>query len=260
MNKPILDDELLDYYSRQIKLPQLGEEGQARLYGSRALIIGMGGLGSPAAMYLAAAGIGNITVSDFDRVEASNLQRQIVHRARDIGALKAHSAKATLQELNPHAKVTAVDWELDEDELQRHVEAADVVVDCSDNFATRFALNAACFRHGTPLVSGAAIRFEGQVSTFLPEDPDSPCYRCLYPDSDAAAETCPAEGILAPVVGIIGSIQALEAVKVLGGLGRTLCGRLLLVDALSMECHTIRLPKDAACPVCGDRAPPAPGK
>ncbi len=254
MSKAVLDDELRDYYSRQIKLPQLGERGQARLYRSRALIIGMGGLGSPVAMYLAAAGVGRITVSDFDRVEASNLQRQIVHRARDIGALKAHSARATLRELNPHADVTAVDWELDEAELDEHVSASDVVVDCSDNFATRFALNAACFRFATPLVSGAAIRFEGQVSTFLPGDPESPCYRCLYPDSDAAAESCPAEGILAPVVGIIGSIQALEAVKVLSGVGRTLSGRLLLVDALSMECHTIKLPKDSACPVCSGQA------
>ena len=154
MSEAVLNDELRDYYSRQIKLPQLGEHGQARLYRSRALIIGMGGLGSPVAMYLAAAGVGRITVSDFDRVEASNLQRQIVHRAHDIGALKAHSARATLRELNPHADVTAVDWELDEEELDQHVSASDVVVDCSDNFATRFALNAACFRFGTPLVSG----------------------------------------------------------------------------------------------------------
>jgi len=240
-------------YSRQIRLQQIGEKGQRRLLESRALIVGMGGLGSPAAMYLAAAGVGEIIVSDFDRVEASNLQRQIVHRAADIGEPKALSAKATLEAINPDIRVTALDWQLDDEELVRQVSEADVVLDCSDNFPTRFALNEASVRTGTPLVSGAAIRMEGQLTTFIPEQQESPCYRCLYPGGGEMAEACAVEGVLPPVVGVIGTLQALEAMKVLVGFGETLCGRLLLFDGQTLEWQTLRLRRDPACPVCAGR-------
>jgi molybdopterin/thiamine biosynthesis adenylyltransferase len=241
------------HYSRQIRLPQVGEAGQRRLLNSRALIIGMGGLGSPAAMYLAAAGTGHLVISDFDRVELSNLQRQIVHRASDIGQAKALSASKTLRALNPDIEVTPVDWQFDEAELVEQIRRADVVLDCSDNFETRFAINDACVSAGTPLVSGAAIRFEGQITTFIPKIETSPCYRCLYRDEDARYETCAAEGVLAPVVGVIGSIQAVEAIKVLLGIGESLCGKLLLFDSQAMVFHSIKLSKDPACPVCSYR-------
>jgi molybdopterin/thiamine biosynthesis adenylyltransferase len=239
-------------YSRQIRLPKIGEEGQARLLASRILVVGVGGLGSPAAMYLAAAGVGHLVLSDFDRVEASNLQRQIVHRHADVGELKAQSARANLLDLNPDIQVTAIDWELDGDALDAEIALSDVVLDCSDNFPTRFSVNSACVGSGTPLVSAAAIRFEGQVTTFLPWVPESPCYRCLYgDDSRDAAESCAAEGILPPLVGILGSVQATEAIKILLGLGVTLCGRLLLLDAATMEWRAVRLRRDPRCPVCG---------
>ncbi len=244
-----MNKEQISHYSRQIRLPQIGEQGQQRLLDSRALIIGMGGLGSPAAMYLAAAGVGNLVISDFDRVEPSNLQRQIVHRAVDIGEAKAESASRTLHALNPDVEITAIDWQFDDDELEDQVRLSDVVLDCSDNFPTRFAVNEACVKASTPLVSGAAIRMEGQAATFL-SDGTSPCYRCLYRDAGAEYETCAAEGILAPVVGVIGTIQAVEAIKVLVGVGETLCGRLLLFDGNAMEFQTVRLPKDPQCPVC----------
>ena len=248
-NAPSLQPDA--HYSRQIRLPQVGLEGQRRLLASRALVVGMGGLGSPAAMYLAAAGVGHLAISDYDRVEPSNLQRQIVHRTADLGEPKALSARATLQTLNPDVQISALDWQLDEGELEEQVRAADVVLDCSDNFPTRFALNEACVRAGTSLVSGAAIRLEGQLSTFIPSRKDSPCYRCLYIEGGEMAETCSQEGILAPVVGVIGTLQAMEALKVLLGLGETLCGRLLLFDALELEWRTIRLRKNPKCPVCG---------
>jgi molybdopterin/thiamine biosynthesis adenylyltransferase len=240
-------------YSRQIRLKQIGEQGQERLLESRALIVGMGGLGSPAAMYLAAAGVGEIIVSDFDRVEASNLQRQIVHRAADIGEPKALSAKATLEAINPDIRVTALDWQLDDEELVRQVAEADVALDCSDNFPTRFALNEASVRTGTPLVSGAAIRMEGQLTTFIPEQQESPCYRCLYAGEGEMGEACALEGVLPPVVGVIGTLQALEAMKVLVGFGKTLCGRLLLFDGETLEWRTLRLRRDPGCPVCAGR-------
>lgn len=242
------------HYSRQVRLHQVGRKGQQRLLASSALVVGMGGLGSPAAMYLAAAGVGHLVISDFDRVEPSNLQRQIVHRTADVGEPKAFSAQATLKALNPDVRVTALDWQLDEGELEEQVGAADVVLDCSDNFPTRFALNEACVRTGTPLVSGAAIRLEGQISTFMPAREDSPCYRCLYADGGEMAETCSQEGILAPVVGVIGTLQAVEAIKVLLDIGDTLCGRLLLFDAMELEWRTIRLRKNPNCPVCSTEA------
>ncbi|MGB0721880.1 MAG: HesA/MoeB/ThiF family protein [Gammaproteobacteria bacterium] len=244
-----MDPKAAARYARQIRLAQVGEEGQQRLLDSRALIIGAGGLGSPAAMYLAAAGVGTLVITDFDRVEESNLQRQIVHRTADIGEPKALSAQRTLAEINPGCAVIAKDWQLDDDELAEEVKQADVVVDCCDNFATRFAVNRACVAHATPLVSGAAIRMEGQIATFIPGD--GPCYQCLYPDALEHEETCALEGVLAPVVGVIGAMQALQAIRVLTGHGDTLAGKLLLFDATAMEWRGVRVPADPACPVCG---------
>ncbi len=241
-------------YSRQIRLPQIGEAGQRRLLRSRVLIVGLGGLGSPAAMYLAAAGIGHLVLSDFDRVEVSNLQRQIAHCAADLGQLKADSARRTLLGLNPELQVTALDYVLEGEELVSQVREADVVVDCTDNFPTRFELNRVAFATGTPLVSGAAIRWEGQVATFDPRRPGCPCYQCLYRDEGVEAATCAAEGILAPVVGVIGSIQAVEVVHRILDTSPGLCGRVLLYDGLAQDWHTVVLPKDPACPVCGDKA------
>ena len=243
------DDELLRY-SRQILLPQVGIEGQDRLRASRALIIGLGGLGSPAAMYLAAAGVGTLAIADHDRVDLSNLQRQIVHRSADIGRSKADSACDALLALNPGTTIIAFDTRLNGEQLDAQIALADVVLDCSDNFATRFAVNDACVRARTPLVSGAAIRLEGQVAVFRPDHPDSPCYRCLYKDEGELAETCTQTGVLAPLVGVIGSLQALEALKVLLDLGTTLTGRLLLFDAEHLEWRTLILRKDPECPVC----------
>jgi adenylyltransferase/sulfurtransferase len=242
----------LKRYSRQIRVPQIGAAGQERLLGARALIIGMGGLGSPAAMYLAAAGVGELVISDFDRVEDSNLQRQIIHRADDIDELKAHSAQRTLAGINPQCRVTALDWQLDDAELAAHVQAADVVLDCCDNFATRFAVNRACVAAGTPLVSGAAIRMEGQIASFLPE-PASPCYECIYPGGLEHEESCALEGVLAPLVGVIGSLQALQAILILTGQGDAVRGKLLLFDAASMSWRAVRVPPAPGCPTCGAR-------
>ena len=208
----------------------------------------MGGLGSPAALYLAAAGVGTLVVTDFDRVEEANLQRQIIHRHRDIGALKALSAKHTLAELNPNCEVIAKDWQLEGDELSAEIQRADVVVDCCDNFTTRFALNRACVTDGKPLVSGAAIRMEGQIATYLPDR--GPCYQCLYPGELEHEESCAMEGVLAPVVGVIGSMQALQAIEVLTRQSENLVGRLLLFDAVAMEWRNVKIPADPECPVC----------
>ena len=239
-------------YSRQIRVAGIGEAGQQRLLDARALIIGMGGLGSPAAMYLAAAGVGELVVSDFDRVEDSNLQRQIIHRAADVGELKARSAKRTLADINPDCRVTALDWQLDDAELVEQVAAADVVLDCCDNFATRFAVNRACVGADTPLVSGAAIRMEGQIATFLPE-PASPCYECIYPGGLEHEETCAMEGVLAPLVGVMGSLQAMQAIQVLTGQWDAVRGKLLLFDGAAMSWRTVRVPPAPGCPSCGDR-------
>lgn len=239
------DDKLLQY-SRQIMLPEIDITGQQALLASRALIIGLGGLGSPAAMYLAAAGIGNLVLVDDDKVELSNLQRQIIHHIANLGQPKTGSAAATLQQLNPDCKLELIDHRLDEQELAAQVAQADVVLDCSDNFATRFAINAACVAHRIPLVSGAAIRWEGQVAVFNGQ----PCYHCLYAESGEPEDTCSSNGVLAPVVGIIGSIQAVEAIKVLTMAGKPLYGRLLLMDALSMEWRSMKLNPDPGCPVC----------
>ena len=243
------DNNFNERYSRQIKLPQIGLEGQQRLRDARALVIGMGGLGSPAALYLASAGVGHLVISDFDRVELSNLQRQIIHREATIGEPKADSARLTLNEINSSVQITSIDWQLADDELTQQIELADVVLDCSDNFETRFAVNDACVATKTPLVSGAAIRFEGQLLTIEPGKSDSPCYRCLFPD-EGFAETCSVEGVLSPVVGVIGTLQALEAVKLISGAGVPLTGQLLLFDGLNGIFNRLKLPKDPACVCC----------
>jgi molybdopterin/thiamine biosynthesis adenylyltransferase len=242
-------DQLLRY-SRQILLPDFDIEGQERLLASRVLIIGLGGLGSPVAMYLAAAGVGHLVLVDDDVVDLSNLQRQLAHGTADIGRPKVESAGDTVNGLNPDVTVTPIVGRLTGAALLEQVAAADVVVDACDNFATRFAVNEASVRTGTPLVSGAAIRMEGQVAVFQPRQPDSPCYRCLYKDEGELDQSCSANGVLAPLVGIIGSIQAMETIKVLAGLGEPLWGRLLIFDGRAMEWRTLKLPKDPKCPVC----------
>ncbi|MGH8552493.1 MAG: HesA/MoeB/ThiF family protein [Methylococcales bacterium] len=243
------DDQLLRY-SRQILLFPIDIEGQQKLLNARCLIIGMGGLGSPVAMYLAAAGVGTLVLCDFDRVDLSNLQRQIIHGTLDIGQPKVESARESLLELNPDVRVELIEKQLDGIELTREVEAADVVLDCSDNFQTRFAVNRACVAAKTPLVSGAAIRFEGQVSVFDARDASNPCYNCLYAEFGEIAESCSQSGVIAPLPGIIGSIQALEAMKLICHTGQALIGRLLLFDASSMEWNSLRYGKNPSCPTC----------
>lgn len=245
-----MDDDQLLRYSRQILLRQIDIAGQEKLLSSRVLIIGLGGLGSPAAMYLAASGVGRLVIVDHDKVELTNLQRQIVHGTPAIGEDKAASAARQLKALNPDIEITAINRKLDEAELLEQVRAAQVVVDASDNFATRFAINLACVQAKRPLVSGAVVRFEGQVAVFRPDLPDGPCYRCLYADTNAPDEACAEFGVLAPAAGVIGSIQATETLKVLLGIGQTLAGRLLVLDLLNMDWRTLRLRKDPACPVC----------
>lgn len=243
------DDQLLRY-SRQMMLPEIDAVGQEKLYRARVLIIGLGGLGSPVSIYLAGAGVGRLVLVDFDTVELSNLQRQIVHRTPDIGRLKTDSAREYLTAINPEVTIECIEHALEDDELIDRAQAATVIVDASDNFKTRFALNAASVKTKTPLVSGAAIRFEGQVSVFDPRHNDSPCYRCLYGDGVAAEETCTANGVIAPLLGIIGSIQANETLKLIMGIGETLQGKLLLLDSLNMEWNQALLKKDPNCPVC----------
>jgi molybdopterin-synthase adenylyltransferase len=242
------DDQLLRY-SRQILLPTFGVEGQQRLLDARVLVVGLGGLGSPVAMYLAAAGVGSLILADFDAVDLSNLQRQLLHTSDRIGMTKVDSAVRTLTAINPEVHLDAIKGSLTQANLAQVVAGVDLVVDACDNFATRFAVNAACCAARIPLVSGAAIRTEGQVTVFSGQA-GGPCYQCLYPRDGGIDETCSANGVLAPIVGIIGSIQATEVIKVLAGLGEPLYGRLLLLDALAMEVRTIRLRADPACPIC----------
>ncbi len=251
-----LQDEQLLRYSRQIMLPQVDAAGQMRLLESTVLVVGLGGLGAPVAMYLAAAGVGNLVVVDDDEVDLSNLQRQIIHTTADVGRPKVDSARDALLALNPELTITTVEARLEGALLRELVDEADVVVDACDNFATRFAINEACFASGTPLVSGAAIRLEGQVAVFDPRVDASPCYRCLYRDEGELTETCTQSGVFTPVVGIIGSLQATEALKLLVGLGEALTGRLLLLDAETMQIRTIRLPRDPKCPVCARHRTP----
>jgi adenylyltransferase/sulfurtransferase len=244
------DDQLLRY-SRHIMLSEIGIEGQERLLDSRALVIGAGGLGSPVALYLAAAGVGKLTLCDGDAVDLTNLQRQIAHAHTSIGMNKAQSAAQSARAINPDIEIAAIARRVSEEDLQLLVAKADVVLDASDNFATRHAVNRACVAQRKPLVSGAAVRFDGQVSVFDLRQADSPCYHCLFPDSGEADEMrCAENGVFSPLVGIIGTTQAAEALKLMTGVGRSLQGRLLLLNALEMEWRTIRVPKDAACPVC----------
>lgn len=247
-----MKNEQLLRYSRQIMLPEIDASGQQKLSDARVLIIGIGGLGSSASMYLAAAGVGHLVLVDFDKVDLSNLQRQVVHTTPDIGKLKVESAREYLSALNPEITITTIARQLDEKELVQEIGNANVVVDASDNFKTRFTVNAACVKTKTPLVSGAAIRFEAQVSVFNPANPSSPCYRCLYDTNSEVEQTCTANGVIAPLLGIIGSIQACETMKLIMGLGQTLQGRLLLVDVLNMEWQSAKLSKDPDCPVCGN--------
>ncbi|TNF32817.1 MAG: molybdopterin-synthase adenylyltransferase MoeB [Gammaproteobacteria bacterium] len=248
------DDQLLRY-SRQILLPQFGVEGQQKLLDSHVLIIGLGGLGSPVAMYLAAAGVGRLTLVDHDRVDLSNLQRQILHRTNNIHQAKVDSAKQNLLQLNPEIDIRCIDHKLDEAALHTLTREVDVVVDATDNFPTRFAINRACVQQHKPLVSGAAIRMEGQVTVFDMRAANSPCYRCLYDEVGSVEETCSENGVLAPMVGIIGSIQALEVMKLLTGMGDSLTGKLLICDALYQEWRSMKLRKDPHCPVCSHRQP-----
>ena len=247
-----MDDNELLRYSRHILLPEVGIEGQEKLLASQALIIGAGGLGSPIALYLAASGIGNITICDGDTVDMSNLQRQIAHPTSAIGINKALSAQQSATGLNPRIHFEAITHRVSEEELIPLAAKADVIIDASDNFETRHAINRVCVKLKKPLVSGAAVRFDGQVTLFDLRDSDSPCYHCLFPNTgEPDVVRCAENGIFSPLVGIIGSIQAAEAMKVILGIGDTLKGRLWLLDALAGEWRTVKLKKDPHCPVCG---------
>ena len=247
------DDQLLRY-SRHILLPEIGIEGQQRLLDTHALLIGAGGLGSPAALYLASAGVGTLTICDGDAVDLTNLQRQIVHREAAIGTNKAASARATLHALNPGITIHALAERVAGQKLQALVATADVVLDGSDNFATRHAVNRACVHARRPLVSGAGIRFDGQLAVFDLRSANSPCYACLFPETGENEEMrCAVMGVFAPLVGIIGAMQAAETLKILAGVGQPLTGRLLLLDALGMTVRTVNLQRDPDCPVCSAR-------
>ena len=247
-----MDDEFLLRYSRQILLPEIDLSGQKRLKDSNVTLIGLGGLGSVVGMYLAAAGVGNLTLVDHDRVELSNLQRQIAHTTDDIGSKKVDSAEKNLLALNPTINIVTVDHVLETKDFERILPNTDVIVDATDNFESRFFINEQSVRHQRPLVSGAAIRLEGQVSIFN-TDENAPCYRCLYSkDSISNAETCSESGVIAPLLGIIGSIQAMETLKLIAGFGKSLAGRLLLLDSSSMEWHSVALSKDPICPTCSN--------
>jgi molybdopterin-synthase adenylyltransferase len=247
-----MDDNQLLRYSRHILLPEVGIEGQEKLLAARVLVIGAGGLGSPTALYLASAGIGTLVLADDDTVDLTNLQRQILHRTHSVGLPKAESGRATLGEVNPGCQVEALVERLSQSRLEEEVARADMVFDCCDNFATRHAVNRACVKFRKPLVSGAAIRFDGQVAVFDSRQPDAPCYHCLFPEGDDVQEVrCAVMGVFAPITGIIGAIQAAEGLKLLIGCGESLAGRLLLLDGLGMEWRSITVPRDPACPVCG---------
>ncbi|HEY3433873.1 MAG TPA: molybdopterin-synthase adenylyltransferase MoeB [Rhodocyclaceae bacterium] len=244
------DDQLLRY-SRHILLPEIDIEGQEKLLAAKVLVIGAGGLGSPAALYLASAGVGTLMIADGDTVDATNLQRQILHRESTVGLSKVASAVQALAEINPACRVIPLAERLSGEALEARVAEADVVLDCCDNFATRHAVNRACVKFGKPLVSGAAIKFDGQISVFDPRQGNAPCYHCLFPEAEDVEELrCAVTGVFAPLTGIIGAMQAAEALKLLIGCGKSLAGRLLLLDGLSMEWREIRVPKDLACPVC----------
>jgi molybdopterin-synthase adenylyltransferase len=249
-----MTDEQLLRYSRHILLEEIGVEGQERLMAAHALVIGAGGLGSPVALYLGTAGVGHITLVDHDVVDLTNLQRQIAHNVARIGQAKALSARDAICAINPEPQVRAVVARADAALLDEWVPSADVVVDCCDNFATRQAVNAACVKHRKPLVSGAAIRFDGQISVYDTRDEKSPCYACVFAPSDDFEETrCATMGVFAPMVGIVGAVQAAEALKLLSGAGTSLAGRLQMLDGRSMEWNEVRVPRNMECPVCKGR-------
>ncbi|KEI69760.1 HesA/MoeB/ThiF family protein [Endozoicomonas elysicola] len=246
-----MNDEQLLRYSRQIMLPQIDIEGQERLLEARVLILGLGGLGCPAAQYLAAAGVGQMVLVDPDTVDTTNLQRQLLYSSLDQGTPKAEAAKNRLSAINGGVEFEVVEDRLEGEALFEQVSKATVVLDCTDNFSSRFAINAACVRAGVPLVSGAAIRLNGQLSVYDRRQPDAPCYRCLYDEQSNESLSCSESGILGPVVGTIGTMQALETIKLITGFGKTLHGRLMIFDAMTMEWQTMGLQADPDCPVCG---------
>ncbi len=249
-----MTDEQLLRYSRHILLNELGVEGQERILAAHVLVIGAGGLGSAAALYLGSAGVGRITLVDHDLVDLTNLQRQIAHTTQRVGQPKVESAQHAIRAINPEVRVQALHTRADVALLDHWLPEVDLVLDCCDNFATRHTINAACVRHGKPLVSGAAIRFDGQITVYDASNARSPCYACLFPPDTAVEETqCATMGVFAPLVGVIGAMQAGEALKWVSGAGRTLTGRLLLLDARTMECHSMLIPRNPACPVCGVR-------
>jgi len=250
-----MDDSQLLRYSRHILLPELGPDAQEKFSAAQALLIGMGGLGAPAAHFLAAAGVGRLTVCDADRVDLTNLQRQLLYATADVGMAKVDAAAARLSAVNPEVDVVRIPQRVEATELAPLVAAADVVLDCTDNFTTRHAINRACVAARKPLVSGAALRFDGQIAVFDVRDPASPCYHCLFGEGDEIEETrCATMGVFAPLVGIVGATQAAEALKLIAGVGATLAGRLLLLDALAMQWREVRVPRDVECPVCRGRA------
>lgn len=254
-----MNDEQLLRYSRHILLDEMGVDVQERLLGATALVVGAGGLGSPAGLYLAAAGIGRILLADDDAVDLTNLQRQILHRQDRIGEPKAESGRRSMLEINPGIEVEAIARRLDGDAMLEAVAHADVVLDCCDNFATRQAVNRACVAHRKPLVSGAAIRFDGQIAVFDPRRDDSPCYHCLFPEGQDVEEVrCATMGVFAPLTGIVGTTQAAEALKLAGGFGAPAVGRLLMLDARAMRWHEVKVPRDPECAVCATR-PVGPG-
>lgn len=246
-----MDDSQRLRYARHLLLDGFGEDSQERLLRAHALVVGAGGLGSSALLFLASSGCGRITVADADAVDLTNLQRQVIHRTTSVGVNKARSAAAAIAALNPEVSVTPLEERLAGARLDECVARADVVLDCSDNFATRQAINAACVRARVPLVSGAAIRFDGQVAVFDPRPGSAPCYHCLFPDASGDEERCATMGVFAPLVGVVGTMQAMEAIKLLAGVGEPLAGRLLLFDARATRWHEVRLARDPSCAVCG---------
>jgi adenylyltransferase/sulfurtransferase len=246
-----MNDQELLRYSRHILLPQIGIEGQERLEKASVLIVGAGGLGCPVALYLGAAGVGKLVIGDADAVDLTNLQRQIGHHTDSVGINKAASLRKNVLAINPGVNVQAIEYRLEGERLLEAVAQADVIVDCSDNFATRHAVNRACVAHTKPLVSGAAIGFSGQIAVFDPRNADSPCYQCLFPETAEEGLRCSEAGVLSPLVGVVGSLQAVEAIKLLAGAGKPVIGQLTLLDALDGSFRQIRVPRDPACTVCG---------
>lgn len=256
-----MNDQQLLRYARHILLDDIGVEGQQRICAGHALVLGAGGLGSPVVLYLGAAGVGQITLIDHDVVDLTNLQRQVAHTTGRVGARKVESASAAIAAINPHVHVTCVNERADAALLDRLLPSVDVVLDCSDNFATRHLLNAACVRHRKPLVSGAALRFDGQLSVYDARDDDSPCYACVFPpEAEFEEALCSTLGVFAPLVGIIGTMQAAEALKLLSGLGTSLIGRLQMLDARAMEWSEMRIARDPSCSVCARPVTPTPGR